>query len=532
VTVLLPEYVSRRASSHPSDIAVVMDARTLTYSELDSSSNRLAHWLRDVGCGQGDRVCLLTGKSPDAVIGIIGILKAGSAYVPLDVDAPVARIEMVVESADPSAIIADGASIPLLAEILSTGVVRESIPVAWIDAGTDVDGTTGVGSGWTTSSPSEVTPLGGPEDMAYIMFTSGSTGTPKGVVINHSNVVAFVEWAVRHFGIDGSDRNSGHPPLFFDLSVFDLFGTFAAGAQLHLVPPERNIAPRDLLDLIGSSQLTQWFSVPSVLTYLARYANLRDADLSSLRRVLWCGDVLPTTTLLRWMDRLPHAEFTNLYGPTETTIASSWYAIPERPSSENEKIPIGVPCDGEELLVLDDNLQPVSEGTIGDLHIAGVGLSSGYWRDGPKTAEAFQQLPMASSDLSDRIYHTGDLASVREGLFYFHGRVDSQIKSRGYRIELAEIELALSALGLVSDCAVVGAVTDGFEGTAICCAYVPSHDPDGAGIPPRRLRSALRESLPSYMLPSRWKAMDALPTTGNGKIDRRSLREMFESGSA
>jgi amino acid adenylation domain-containing protein len=363
-----------------------------------------------------------------------------------------------------------------------------------------------------------------PGDAAHILFTSGSTGTPKGVVITHDNVRHFIEWAVGYFGTAATDRISGHPPLHFDLSTFDIFGTFTAGAELHLVPPELSLLPHKVAELIRVAELTQWFSVPSVLNYMAKFDVVRSGDFPSLRRVLWCGEVLPTPSLIYWMRRLPHVTFTNLYGPTEATIASSYYTLPACPASEDEVIPIGRACAGEELLVLDDALRPVPLGEVGDLYIRGAGLSPGYWRDADKTRGAFLPYP-GSAGPADRIYRTGDLATLgTDGLIRYLGRADFQIKTRGYRVELGEIEAALHALGTLRECAVVGAQSRDFDGTAICCAYVPA---DPATVTPATLRAALAAVLPPYMVPSRWRMLDALPKTSNGKIDRRPLQEQF-----
>jgi amino acid adenylation domain-containing protein len=365
------------------------------------------------------------------------------------------------------------------------------------------------------------------DDPAHILFTSGSTGTPKGVVITHANVIRFVEWATRYFGMDGSDRVSAHPPLHFDLSFFDLFGTFAVGAELHLVPPELSLMPNKLADLIRTAGLTQWFSVPSVLTYMARLDAVRDGDFPALKRLLWCGEVLPTPTLIHWMRRLPHVRFTNLYGPTEATIASSYYTVPACPDDPGAAVPIGAPCEGEELLVLDDALNPMRSGTVGDLYIGGVGLSPGYWRDRERTDAAFRPHPQRPSE---RIYKTGDLAMLgADGLVYFLGRADSQIKSRGYRIELGEIEHALNRIPDLAESAVVAIDTTGFEGSAICCAYVPA---PGVQTTPSALRRALSVHLPSYMLPARWMAFEQFPKNANGKVDRPRLREVFAARHA
>jgi acyl-coenzyme A synthetase/AMP-(fatty) acid ligase len=239
--------------------------------------------------------------------------------------------------------------------------------------------------------------------------------------------------------------------------------------------------------------------------------------------VLFCGEVLPTPTLIHWMEHLPHVQFTNLYGPTEATIASSYYTVPECPALNTEPIPIGTACSGEELLVLDEELKPVPDGEIGDLYIGGVGLSPRYWRDEEKTRAAFVPDPRAD-DPGTRIYRTGDLANVgSDGLVYFHGRADSQIKSRGYRIELGEIETALNALEFLQESAVVGVETGSFEGTVICCAYAPVHE----SIDADRLTDELRPVLPGYMIPTRWLSLGELPKNVNGKIDRRVLKEHF-----
>jgi acyl-coenzyme A synthetase/AMP-(fatty) acid ligase len=241
--------------------------------------------------------------------------------------------------------------------------------------------------------------------------------------------------------------------------------------------------------------------------------------------LLWCGEALPAPTLIYWMKRLPKVTFTNLYGPTETTIASSYYTVPRCPENEKAEIPIGKGCDGEELIVLDEALRPVAPGTSGDLYISGVGLSPGYWRDPEKTASAF-----LGDTAFGRIYKTGDLAKTGDdGMVYLLGRADTQIKSRGYRIELGEIETALNALGMLRECAVVAVQTEGFEGMAICCAYAAA---PGIELSPSDLRQRLTQAVPSYMLPAQWLALEKLPLNGNGKIDRPRLREHFASAAA
>jgi acyl-coenzyme A synthetase/AMP-(fatty) acid ligase len=244
----------------------------------------------------------------------------------------------------------------------------------------------------------------------------------------------------------------------------------------------------------------------------------------SLRRLLWCGERFPTSGLMYWMRRLPHVECTNLYGPTEATIASSYYRVPGCPADERDEIPIGEGCGGDELLVLDAALRPVEQDEIGDLYIRGPGLSPGYWTDPERTAAAFIPDPF-SEDPGNRLYRTGDLARVDEaGRVLLVGRADTQVKIRGYRIELGEIETALDGISDLRESAVVAVATEGFEGSQLCCAYVPC---PGSEITPAILRQRLAESLPGYMLPSRWKQLERLPLNQNGKTDRPALRGLW-----
>jgi amino acid adenylation domain-containing protein len=527
MNVLLQDWVTRQAEVRPEATALVLGPERLTYGQVEKTSNQLARALQRAGCHKGDRVCFLMPKSPLAIISMLGILKAGCIHVPLDAGSPSVRVRKIVESCDTRWLLAAGPVLSLLADLLSAPNLRERMCIGWL--GPEHTSSSRVRVEWTSADVAlmESDPplaLGSSADPAHILFTSGSTGTPKGVIVTHSNVIHFVEWAVRHFGIDSSDRLSGHTPLHFDLSTFDVFGTFAAGAELHLIPHATALSPQKLTEFIRTAELTQWFSVPSVLNYLAKFDVLKFGDFPALRRVLWCGEVLPTRVLSYWMQRLPHVRFTNLYGPTEATIASSFYDVLACPESDRMPIPIGTACDGEELLVLDHDLRPVPPGVIGDLYIAGSGLSPGYWHDPEKTAAAFLRISRPGNT-DYRAYRTGDLARCDEtGLLYFIGRNDTQIKSRGYRIELGEIEATLSTLPDLQESAVVAVESNGFEGWLICCAYVLQ---TGALATPMSLRKELEKAVPSYMIPGRWIICASLPKNANGKIDRPKLKELF-----
>jgi amino acid adenylation domain-containing protein len=523
MTKLLQHWVTEQAQRRPDAVAVVAGSQSLTYAQLEHSANRLARLLTAAGCNRGDRVGFAIPKSPAAITAILGILKADCIHVPIDSASPAPRVARLVKSSEPTFLLGTAASASLLEDLFSQHGLGNAIRVGWMDdSAPETESCTSTFTWSDTEAYSGEPPQShnSAQDAAHILFTSGSTGDPKGVVITHANVIQFVQWATGYFGMTDSDRVSCHPPLHFDLATFDIFGSFAVGAQIHLVPADLSLLPNRLTQFIRASELTQWFSVPSLLNYMASFDAVKVNDFPTLRRVLWCGEVFPTPALVYWMTRLPHAKFTNLYGPTETTIASSYYSVPACPAKSTEPIPIGAACDGEELLVLDDDRRPVPTGEVGNLYIGGVGLSPGYWRDPAKTASTF-----FAYGKNGRIYKTGDLARVGDdGLVYFVGRADTQIKSRGYRIELGEIEVALNTFDELKECAVISVPTEGFETNLICCAFVTQDD---FTLSASEIRNKLGTLLPAYMLPSRWMKFEQLPKNANGKTDRRKLQSLF-----
>ena len=523
---LIQSYADAQAKLRPTARAVVFRNEILTYAQLHRRSNSLARAMQSHGCWRGDRVGLMVSKSPLSIASILAVLKADCIYVPLDVDSPEQRIVKILENSEPRLLLVDESGSKTLQELWShsTRIGFKAASLECRSKLSDRNPYVFCSDDIGRFSDEPIHYQSAHDDPAYIMYTSGSTGVPKGVPVTHASVSHFIDWATAYFNFTSDDRISAHPPLHFDLSVFDIFGAFAGGAELHL-PAFLNFSAASMAGFIRSSELTQWFSVPSALNYMAKFDVVRHGDFPKLKRVLWCGEVLPTPILRYWMQRLPGVQFTNLYGPTEATIASGYYTVPSMPE-ENESIPVGRPCDGESLLVLDENLRAVPQDTIGGLYIGGVGLSPGYWRDEEKARKAFLHAPNGSG----RIYKTGDLGKVgKDGLIYFAGRADTQIKSRGYRIELGEIEAALNCIEDLKESAVVAIPTNEFEGSLICCAFAPV---DGAPVDSVSLREALRTTLPHYMLPGRWLSMDRLPKNSNGKVDRPLLKKLFQNNGS
>ncbi len=495
-----------RAAEMPDATAVVERGQSVTYCVLADRVLRRACALRTAGLRDGDRVALLTPKTTPAVEAIYAVLCAGGIYVPLDPQSPPARLAKILRSSEP----AFAWVTPELAGKLTDAGMPQS-RLLRIDEG-------------PSAAPLDEIAAPADDAVAHLLYTSGSTGDPKGVAITHHNVQSFLAWAVPHFRLGPGERRSCHPPLHFDLSTLDLHGTLSAGGELHLVPADALLHAGQLAEFIRTHRLTQWFSVPSALVWLHRFDAVRAGDFPELRELSWCGEVLPTPTLQWLMQRLPHARFTNLYGPTEATIASTYHELTEAPRDPAAAIPIGIPCPREQAWIVDDELRELPADGTGELCLGGDGLSPGYWRDPERTAQAFPTWTDARGEVH-RIYRTGDLARRdAAGLLWFAGRRDAQIKSRGYRIELGEIEAALHAQDAVAEAAVVALPTSGFEGMAICCAY---RSRPGEELPPAKLRAALAQRLPPWMLPGHWLPLTELPANQNGKVDRVRLRELF-----
>ncbi|EDY49090.1 amino acid adenylation domain-containing protein [Streptomyces clavuligerus] len=502
----LHELLRRAATAHPARLAVVDGPREYSYAELDDRSDRLAALLERTGVGPGDRVGLHLDKSFEAIVGIYGALKAGACYVPLDPQAPESRLRVIAEDC--------GITVLLTGPRRVGGAGLTGLPrlKAVIDLTVDEvrDGTS---AGPVTERPAGTA---GPEDLAYILCTSGSTGRPKGVTLTHGNALAFVDWAVTAFGLTPEDRLSGHAPLHFDLSVFDVFGAAAGAATLVLVDSRAAVFPVELTDFIRRNRLTVWYSVPSALTLLLRQGGLTEGCFPDLRLVLFAGEVFPSPVLREVMGLLPGARFVNLYGPTETNVCT-WYEVTEPPASDGS-LPIGRAIEGVETAAVTDTGCVAGPGEVGELLVSGPTVMRGYWGDPQRTDEVL--VPAPEGFIRPLAYRTGDLVRVgTDGNLTFLGRRDHQVKTRGYRVELGEVEAALNAQPAVAECAVI-AVPDELVTHRLVACVVPAGEVKAA-----RLARDSRNRLPRYMVPDRFEFFDELPRTSTDKTDRRALAE-------
>lgn len=506
MALLVHHLLEASAQSRPAHPAVSDRGGVITYSELDGRANRLAQLLVDAGVRVGDRVGVLAEKSADAVAGLYGAMKAGAAYVPMDPQAPSIRLATIVQDAGLRCLLVSpeqaAAAVAIAAEASLPGTAVIDLRAGPVDlAG--------------ASGPVDVAVS--PEDLAYILYTSGSTGAPKGVMISHANALAFVQWAHVAVGITGDDRLSSHAPFHFDLSVLDLYATAAAGATVVLVPPEASVFPAELRRFLAHERITVWYSVPSILTQLARRGVIADGDLPALRAVLFAGEVFPTKHLHRLMTALPHCRFANLYGPTETNVCT-WYQVEEPPATDEPPIPIGRPVAGARIAVLGEDGETVRQGGAGELYVQGPTVARGYWNDPASTSSRFLADPRP--DLGGVWYRTGDLVQQSsDGDLRYLGRLDDQIKSRGYRIELGDVEAAIYAHPAVTDCAVV-AMPDELV-TSRLHAFVVV---DGEVTESELTRWSARR-LPPSMVPESFAIRTSLPRTATGKTDRRGLME-------
>ncbi|MBX8689681.1 amino acid adenylation domain-containing protein, partial [Mycobacterium sp. 20091114027_K0903767] len=477
--VSIPVLFAERVERTPDAVAVTCMGHSLTYRELDEASNRLAHWLIDIGAGPGTCVALLYPRCADAIVSIVAVLKSGAAYVPIDPVYPDARVRSILADADPVAAVTTAA----LAGRLSDCDVRV----------VDVEDPCIAGQ------PSTPLPAPAADDIAYLIYTSGTTGVPKGVAVTHSNVTQL-------FG--SLDTEMPYPGVWaqchsysFDVSVWETFGALLHGGRLAIFPEAVAGSPNEFHALMVAEEVSVLSQTPSAV------AMLPSDGLEALALVVG-GEACPTELVDRWaVGRV----MVDSYGPTETTVCAT-ISAPLEPGSG--VVPIGSPIPGAALFVLDRWLRPVPVGVAGELYVAGRGVAYGYVCRGGLTASRFVACPFGGD--GSRMYRTGDLVRWGDdGQLQYRGRADEQVKIRGYRIELGEIQTVLAELDGVQQAAVVA--REDRPGDQRLVGYITGT------ADPVTVRAALAQRLPAYMLPAAVVVVDGIPLTVNGKLDARAL---------
>ncbi|HEX2842309.1 Pls/PosA family non-ribosomal peptide synthetase [Hyphomicrobium sp.] len=488
---LLHRFFEAQVEKRPNHTAVEFADESLTYKELDQQANRIANTLAARGVKPGDLVALYLKKSPRLYAAMLGILKAGAGYVPIDPRFPLERIRAILDDSRAKSIITEH---PLAGEI--DGHI--GTPILRLDLNRDEI---------ARQSPRAV--AGGdkvdPQSLSYVIYTSGSTGRPKGVMIEHRNAVAFVRSLKSIYRLTADDRVYQGFSTAFDASVEEIWAAFSRGGTLVVPTEDVERSPADVAEFINEREITYYSTVPTMLSMI-------DRDLPTVRTLVLGGEACSSELVARWAK--PGVRMINTYGPTEATVVATWAdCVP------GETVTIGVPLPGYATYVLDENLQPVEPGESGELFIGGLGVARGYMNQEALTAERFISNPFVAND-GDRLYRTSDHVRLGDnGELYFLGRLDDQIKIRGFRVELSEIEAVLIEHPAIKAAAV--RVVD-IEDMKQLAAYVVCEG-DGASLDRTSLAELLRARMPSYMIPQYLDVLPTLPVTTSGKIDRKAL---------
>ncbi len=487
-------------SKFPDKIAFSDIKESFTFNELEYFSKKIGSAVAAIVKPKNPIVVYMDKRAYN-ILAFIGVAYAGCFYVPIDSQMPTERIDLILETLKPSLILYDDVTAEKL-DVINNDIRKIHYKTA-LD--TDIN----------MEALSNIRLHSKNTDLLYILFTSGSTGIPKGVTISHSAVIDFIEWISNKYSLDESAILCNQAPFYFDASVPDIYIPLNVGATVYIPPKSYYTFPKKILQFIENNKINTLVWVPSAL---CNVVNCRAFDVcvpSSIRLVIFCGEVMPCKHLNIWKKYVPDALYVNMYGPTEATYACMYYNI-EREFMDDEKLPLGKACENSEILLLDERNMIAEEGNVGEICILGQCLSQGYYNAPEKTAAAFMQNPINTKWI-EFMYRTGDLAYKNEnGDIVFAGRKDFQIKRLGHRIELGEIENAILSMNEVEN---------------VCCIFNEKENAIIAvyagNIEPSLLNQALEKKLPNYMIPNKIVQLEAVPMNLNGKIDRQKLKKEY-----
>ncbi len=461
----------------------------LTYAELAHGSDAVAAYVQCTTPDDHSPVVVLGHKEPEMLLGFLGCVKAGHPYIPLDRSMPEQRVARIIDSAR--------ARLTLTPDTIAEMVPGDAAPIRTNLADADT---------------------------YYVMFTSGSTGEPKGVTITLGCLTSFVDWMIGEhaFGADGPEVFLNQAPFSFDLSVMDLYLSLVTGGTLVSLTAAEIGNPRQLFDSLSTSGVSTWVSTPSFAQLCLAEKRFGATLLPWVRRFLFCGETLPGTVAAQLLERFPASQVWNTYGPTGGTGATRSGRIDHDVLTRYPTLPVGYPKPDSRVVVLDTNDRPLADGDRGEIVIAGPNVSPGYLNRSDLTARSFFQFD------GMRAYRTGDWGRFEEGLLFFEGRMDSQIKLHGYRIELGDVEANLRMLAGIREAVVVALYRDARADSLAAFVVADGTIAEPGFAAEQSLRRALTARLPSYMVPRALKIVDRLPLTPNGKVDRRALALTLE----
>lgn len=514
---LLTHSVLNSAHRQPDQDAFRSNGQSLTYAELSQRMEQVAHLLVELGVSKGDRVGIYLNRCLDTAVAIYGIMHAGAAYVPLDPHAPAGRTQWLLRDCQIEVLITNPTQLRRIREITATepplraiiGLEQMDLPiptVSWADV-------------QQFPTEGELPARLMAHDLAYVMYTSGSTGAPKGIMHTHFSGLSYAKLSADTYQIGPQDRIGNHAPIYFDISTMGYFTAPLAGATTVIIPDAYTKLPASLSSLMEVERLSIWYSVPLALIQLLQKGVLQDRDLSALRWVLFGGESFPPKYLRALMEQWPQARFSNVYGPAEVNQCT-YYHLDEAPIND-EPIPLGQVWENTQMLILNSSDQPVPQGEIGELLIRSVTRMQGYWNQ-PELTERSFYVRSTVPGITEFYYRTGDLVRLDSaGRLQFMGRKDQQVKVRGYRVELEEVENLLTAHPGVQEAAVVAYRNAAQEMTII--SAVKLHEL--GSIAEKELIAALKEQLPAYAVPQSIIEISDFPRTGTGKIDRPAIRQ-------
>ncbi|EAK4236667.1 amino acid adenylation domain-containing protein [Campylobacter upsaliensis] len=471
-----------------------MGGVSITYKEFDDLSQKVATKLLNTLAKEPIQspILIILPKSINTLISFFGVAKSGNFYTLLDEKMPLERIEKIISVLKPKAFITS-----------KSLNLKLDLPTLYTE---DFESYERDEEALIKARLKHID-----TNLLYVFFTSGSTGLPKGVSISHKSVIDYAFWVSEEFELDENEIIANQAPLYFDNSILDIFPTIKEGGSVHLVPNSLFAFPLKVLEYLENEGVNTIFWVPSVLIYFANTQALEKFKLEKLKKVLFCGEIMPNKQLNYWRTHLPHTLFANLYGPTEITDVCCFYKV-DREFKDDELLPIGKACKNTELLVFDENKNFINEaGKKGELYVRGTSLSLGYYNDIEKTKAAFIQNPLHHNYL-DLLYKTGDIVAYNEfGELLCYGRLDNQIKFKGHRIELGEIEAVLNSHEKIKNSACI------FKDDKLIAFYESEEELD--------LKGFCKQKLPPYMIASSFVRVEKFALNANGKIDRKILSE-------
>lgn len=497
---LIADLLEADVRKEPDRIALTDEKKSVTYQTLQKETESIACGL-DRYTGIRKPVAIYLEKGISCVECMLAALYHGDFYTVIDPDMPLDRIQMILETLKPEVLVSDYSHIARINDTF-----RE-IRTAAIEDLTS----TGTDHVLLDSIHHQMNE----ENLAYVLFTSESTGRPKGVAVTHHNVLAYSAWAVSAFQFDRDTVFGNQAPLYFSMSVTDLYGSLRAGAQVVLLPKMWFMFPKKLVSFMNEHHVNTTYWVPSAMKLFMTMDVFRYMKLNEMKRILFAGEVMPVKVMNYWKQYYPDAVYADLFGPTETTDICTYYVV-DRLYQENESLPIGAACDNCDVFAINDQGQRCRKGETGELLVRGPFVARGYYGDPVKTREVFTQDP-GNEAYPDPVYHTGDLAYVGDdGQFHYVGRKDREIKHLGYRIEPGEIEAAADSDQNVE----TSSAGYDSQDDRIVLAYT-GHETESS------LVTHLNAHLPAYMMPSVYLKLDAMPMTADGKTDRISVMKLY-----